>query len=142
MDSWGWFWRLSIDPVSKSTISPSTNQFATNHHTHPTPEDALLGVYVGNDADPSDSDRYRGRRRCLACATFEDHRHSESFNELSIVIDTSNRDQATLIVHIDREEPSSLADRVESFLHDHDARTERERHGDAEIRVLATVESD
>ena len=71
---------------------------------------------------------------------FEAHRHSDGFNELSLVIDNSERERSTLIVHIDREEAANLADRVEAFLRDHGARTQRERHADTEIRVLATLE--
>jgi hypothetical protein len=71
---------------------------------------------------------------------FEAYRDPDGFNELSIVIDTSDRDRSTLIVHINREQAAELADRVEAFLHDHGARTERERHADTDVRVLATVE--
>jgi hypothetical protein len=71
---------------------------------------------------------------------FEAYRDPDGFNELSIVIDNSDRDRSTLIVHIDREQPVELADRVETFLDDHGARTERERHAATDIRVLATIE--
>ncbi|WP_273837153.1 hypothetical protein [Halococcus sp. PRR34] len=71
---------------------------------------------------------------------FEAYRHSDGFNELSIVIDNSDHEHSTLIVHIDREQADDLADRVEAFLRDHGARTQRERHADTDIRVLATLE--
>ena len=71
---------------------------------------------------------------------FEAYRDPDGFNELSLVIDNSDRDRSTLIVHIDREQAADLADRIEAFLRDHGARTERERHTDTDIRVLATIE--
>jgi hypothetical protein len=71
---------------------------------------------------------------------FEAYRDPSDFNELSLVIDNSDRDRSTLIVHIDRKQAADLADRVEAFLRDHGARTERERHADTDIRVLATIE--
>jgi hypothetical protein len=72
---------------------------------------------------------------------FEAYRNPEGFKELSIVIDNSDRNRSTLIVHIDREQAGDLADRVEAFLRDHGARTEREWHADTDVRVLATIES-
>jgi hypothetical protein len=71
---------------------------------------------------------------------FEAYRHSNGFNELSIVIDNSDCERSTLIVHIDREQATDLADRVEAFRRDHGARTQRERHTDTDIRVLGTIE--
>ena len=68
---------------------------------------------------------------------FSDYRHSDEFNELSLVIDNSDSEHSTLIVHIDRQQPADLAERVETFLHDNGAWTERERYGDTDIRVLA-----
>jgi hypothetical protein len=76
----------------------------------------------------------------LVAEQFSDHRHSDDFNDLSLVIDNSDRERSTLIVHIDRQQPADLAQRVEAFLRDHGARTERERHDDTDIRVLATLE--
>ena len=70
---------------------------------------------------------------------FETYRHSDGFSELSLIIDNSDRERSTLIVHIDQEQPADLADRVEAFLRDHGARTQRERHADTDIRVLATL---
>lgn len=72
---------------------------------------------------------------------FKAYRDPEGFNELSIVIDNSDRDRSTLIVHIDREQAVDLADRVEAFLCDHGVRTERERHTETDVRILATIES-
>ncbi|HET7325234.1 MAG TPA: hypothetical protein VFJ06_12985 [Halococcus sp.] len=71
---------------------------------------------------------------------FDAYRDPDGFNELSLVIDNSDRDRSTLIVHIDREQAADLADRVEAFLRNQGARTERERHADTDIRVLITIE--
>ena len=71
---------------------------------------------------------------------FEAYRHSNGFNKLSIVIDNSDRERSTLIVHIDREQAADLADRVEALLRDHGAQTQRERHTSTDIRVLATLD--
>ena len=71
---------------------------------------------------------------------FEAYRDPDGFNELSIIIDTSDRDRSTLIVHSDREQAADLADQVEAFLRDHGARTDRERYADTDVRVLATIE--
>ena len=76
----------------------------------------------------------------LVAEQFSDYRHSEEFNELSLVIDNSDREHPTLIVHIDCQQPIDLAQRVEAFLRDHGARTEHERHSETDIRVLATIE--
>jgi hypothetical protein len=76
----------------------------------------------------------------LAAEHFSDYRHSDEFNELSLVIDNSDREHPTLIVHIDCQRPTNLAQRVDAFLRDHGARTEREHHNDTEIRVLATLD--
>ena len=70
---------------------------------------------------------------------FEAYRHSNDFNELSLVIDNSDRGRSTLVVHIDPEQATELADRVEAFLRDHGAHTQRERHADTGIRVLAIL---
>ena len=71
---------------------------------------------------------------------FDDYRHANGFNEISLVIDNSDRERSTLIVHIDREQAADLADRVEAFLHDHDAHTQRERYSDTDIRVLTSLD--
>ena len=71
---------------------------------------------------------------------FEAHRHSDGFNEISLVIDNSDRERSTLIVHIDREQAADLADRVEAFLQDHGAQTQRECHASTDIHVLATLD--
>lgn len=59
---------------------------------------------------------------------FEAHRHSNSFNEHSVVIDNSDRERSTLIVHIDRKQAADLAERVEAFLRDHGAYQARTPH--------------
>lgn len=66
---------------------------------------------------------------------FEAYRHSDGFNELSLVIDNSDRERPTLIVHIDREQATDLADRVEAFLRNHGARTQRECHADTDVEA-------
>ncbi|GAA0459563.1 hypothetical protein MUK72_16155 (plasmid) [Halococcus dombrowskii] len=76
----------------------------------------------------------------LVAEQFSDYRHSEEFNELSLVIDNSDREHPSLIVHIDGQQSADLAERVDAFLRDHGARTERERHDDTDIRILATLE--
>ena len=76
----------------------------------------------------------------LVAEQFSDYRHSNGFSELSLVIDNSDPKHSTLIVHIDGQQPADLAQRVDTFLCEHGARTERERHDDTDIRVLATIE--
>jgi ribosomal protein L31 len=76
----------------------------------------------------------------LVAEQFSDYRHSEEFNELSLVIDNSNREHPSLIVHIDGQQSADLAERVDAFLRNYGARTERERHDDTDIRILATLE--
>ncbi|WP_435078540.1 hypothetical protein [Halococcus sp. AFM35] len=88
----------------------------------------------------SPSDRSLADLADLVAEQFSDYRHSEEFNELSLVIDNSDREHPTLIVHIDCQQPTDLAQRVEAFLRDHSARTEREHHSETDIRVLATIE--
>ena len=86
------------------------------------------------------SDRSLNDLADLLAEEFSDYRHSNGFNELSLVIDNSDPEHSTLIVHIDCQRPADLAERVETFLHDNGARTERERHADTDIRVLATLD--
>jgi hypothetical protein len=86
------------------------------------------------------SDRSLNDLADLVAEEFSDYRHSDGFNELSLIIDNSDPERSTLIIHIDRQQPTNLAERVESFLRDNGARTERERHDDTDIRVLATLE--
>lgn len=71
---------------------------------------------------------------------FPSHRQSNEFKTISLVIDSSRPERPTLIVHVDGEEASSVADRVEEFCAEHGAHTQREHHSATEIRVLATVE--
>jgi hypothetical protein len=71
---------------------------------------------------------------------FASHRQSDEFKTVSLVIDTSRSEHSTLIIHIDGEEASSLADRIEEFCTDHGAHTQREHHSKTDVRVLATVE--
>ena len=70
---------------------------------------------------------------------FEEYRQPGEFKEISLVIENSDERRPTLIVHIDREDADSLADRIDEFLRERGARTERERYSDTDIRVLATV---
>ena len=88
----------------------------------------------------SPSDRTLSDLADAVADEFEAYRHSNGFSELSIIIDNSDRERPTLIVHIDREQAAELADRVETFLRDHGAHAQRERHDDTDIRVLATLE--
>jgi hypothetical protein len=70
---------------------------------------------------------------------FEAYRQPDEFKDVSLVIENSDEEHPTLIVHVDREDAESLADRVEEFLRECGARTEREHHSDRDVRVLATV---
>ncbi len=70
---------------------------------------------------------------------FEEYRQPGEFKEISLVIENSDERRPTLIVHIDREDADSLADRIDEFLRERGGRTERERYSDTDIRVLATV---
>lgn len=71
---------------------------------------------------------------------FAAHRSPTEFKEVSLVIDTENRDHPTLIIHVDHDDAASLADDIEAFLDDRDVNTERETHRPDDVRVLATVE--
>jgi len=71
---------------------------------------------------------------------FASHRGSDEFKTVSLVIDTSSSERPTLIVHIDGEEAKTLADKIESFLTEYDAYTQREYHSETDIRVLATID--
>ena len=71
---------------------------------------------------------------------FEAYRQPDGFKPISLVIENSDAEHPTLIVHIDREAAESLADRVDEFLREHGARTEREQHSATDVRVLATVD--
>jgi hypothetical protein len=71
---------------------------------------------------------------------FEAYRQPDDFKEVSLVIENSDEEHPTLIVHVDREDADSLADRIDEFLRERGARTERERHSDTDVRVLATVD--
>jgi hypothetical protein len=71
---------------------------------------------------------------------FEAHRQPDQFKAVSLVIDNNNPDRPTLIVHVDREDADTLADEIDAFLQERGARTQRERHSDTDVRVLATVD--
>lgn len=88
----------------------------------------------------SPSDRTLNDLANAVADEFKAYRHSDDFNELSLVIDNGDRERSTLIVHIDQEQAADLADRVEAVLRDHGAQTQRERHSDTDIRVLATLD--
>jgi hypothetical protein len=70
---------------------------------------------------------------------FEAYRPLDEFKDVSLVIDNNDPDRPTLIVHVDREDADMLADEIEDFLHERGARTQRERHSDTDVRVLAIV---
>lgn len=59
-------------------------------------------------------------------AAFEEYRQSDEFKAISIVVETSNRDRPALIVHVERDNATDLADEVEAFLTDRGVRTKRE----------------
>ncbi|WP_136718542.1 hypothetical protein [Halorientalis salina] len=71
---------------------------------------------------------------------FEAYRQPDEFKDVSLVIENSDEEHPTLIVHVDREDAESLADRIDEFLREHGARTEREQHSETDVRVLATVD--
>ena len=70
---------------------------------------------------------------------FAAYRQPNEFKTVSLVIENENTERPTLIVHVDGEDAASLADRIEEFLQEHGARTERERHSETDVRVLATL---
>ena len=70
---------------------------------------------------------------------FEAYRQPDEFKEVSLVIDNNDPDRPTLIVHVEREDADTLADEIEDFLQERGVRTQRERHSDTDVRVLATV---
>ncbi|WP_049998793.1 hypothetical protein [Halococcus sediminicola] len=76
----------------------------------------------------------------LVAEHFGDYRQPDEFNQLSLVIDNSDPEHSTLVVHIDREQAADLAGRVETFLRKHGAQTRRERHTSTDIHVLATLD--
>ncbi|NLV08102.1 hypothetical protein EXE43_07680 [Halorubrum sp. SS5] len=71
---------------------------------------------------------------------FEAYRQPDEFKDVSLVIDNNDPDRPTLIVHVDREDADTLADEIEAFLQERGARTQRERHSESDVRVLATVD--
>jgi hypothetical protein len=71
---------------------------------------------------------------------FDSHRQPDEFKELSLVIEDGDEKPPTLIVHVDLEDASSLVDSIEDFLQEHGARTERERHSQSDVRILATLD--
>lgn len=70
---------------------------------------------------------------------FNSQRPSDEFKTISLVIDSSTSDRPTLILHVEGYDAGSLADRVDEFLSEHGAQTQREYHSETDIRVLATV---
>ena len=70
---------------------------------------------------------------------FAEYRQPNEFKDISLVIDNEDNENPTLIVHVDGKDAPSLADRIEDFLQEHGARTERERHLETDMRVLATL---
>jgi len=71
---------------------------------------------------------------------FASHRQANEFKTISLVIDSSNAERPTLVIHVDGEEASSVADHIEEFCTEHGAYTQREHHSETDIRVLATVD--
>jgi len=76
----------------------------------------------------------------LLAEEFATYRQPNEFKEISLVIDNEDTAHPTLIVHVDRDDAASLADRIEDFLQKRGARTERERHADTDVRILATLD--
>lgn len=71
---------------------------------------------------------------------FEAHRRSGEFKNVSLVIDNNDPDRPTLIVHVEKEDADTLANKIENFLQERSARTQRERYSDTDVRGLATVD--
>lgn len=71
-------------------------------------------------------------------AEFSEYSKPEEFSDLIPVVETSDVEHPTLIVHLEMDNAKSVADDVEAFLRKRGARTERETYPE-EIRVLATV---
>jgi len=71
---------------------------------------------------------------------FASQRQSDEFKTVSLVVDSSRSGHPTLIVHVDGDGAGRLADRIEEFLVELGAHTQREYHSDTDIRVLATIE--
>lgn len=71
---------------------------------------------------------------------FEVYRQPGESKYISLVIENSNEERPTLIVHVDRENTESLADRIDEFPCERGTQTERERHSGTDVRVLATGE--
>ena len=70
---------------------------------------------------------------------FEAYRQPNEFKDISFVIDNDEKKHPTLIVHIDGEDATSLADRIDKFIQERGAQTEREQYSETDIRVLATL---
>jgi len=70
---------------------------------------------------------------------FEAYRQPNEFKDISLVIDNDEKKHPTLIVHIDGEDATSLADRIDKFIQERGAQTEREQYSETDIRVLATL---
>jgi len=70
---------------------------------------------------------------------FEAYRQPNEFKDISVVIDNDEKEHPTLIVHIDGDDAASLADRIDEFLQERGAQTEREQYSESDIRVLATL---
>jgi lactam utilization protein B len=70
---------------------------------------------------------------------FKRYRQSNEFKDISLVIENNKKKHPTLIVHIDGEDSVALADRIDDFLRERGARTEREQYSETDIRVLATL---
>jgi hypothetical protein len=70
---------------------------------------------------------------------FEVYRQPNEFKDISLVIDNDGKTHPTLIVHIDGDDSAALADRVDEFLQERGAQTEREQYSETDIRVLATL---
>jgi hypothetical protein len=70
---------------------------------------------------------------------FEAYRQPNEFKDISLVIENDERISPTLIVHVDGEDSAALADRIDAFLRECGAQTEREQYSETDIRVLATL---
>lgn len=100
-------------------------------------------TYSDNTPLPSLNDDRQDRLGNLTDAVakaFETYRDPDELKTISLVIDDSTHGRRTLIVHVDGEDASTLADEVKRFVQEWGATTSREVHSAEDVRVLATID--
>jgi len=71
---------------------------------------------------------------------FEAYRQPDEFKDVSLVIENSDEERPTLIVHVDRRMRRPLPTALMSSSASTVLVTERERHSATDVRVLATID--